>query len=181
MFCSRFRDFLGSENIIATSYGCAGSYKDTSSRAGKDAYDKQNGQDIAVTIIVLDYTLLISRLIRKARRCGAITPCEAEYLLSTAWESFPGESTRALVSSKGAPDFTYAALYFSTLVWQMGDACERDDEARAGYELAQFVLSQESIGPDSYWAAKLLRELYEAHSESGPLSDDGVTRWFASG
>jgi len=117
-----------------------------------------------VTIAVLDYTLSIVRLIRKAKRSGTITSCEADRLTVMARESFPGESTRALVSKKGAPDFTYAALYFSTLVWQMGEACECDTEARAGYALAQFVLSQESYWGDTYLAAKLLRELYDAHS-----------------
>jgi len=118
-----------------------------------------------VTIVVLDYTLLITRLIRKARKRNAITSYEADHLNLMVRESFPGDATRILVSNKGAPDFTYAALYFSTLVWQMGDASECDAEARAGYELAQFILSQESPGQDSYWAAKLLRELYDSHTK----------------
>ncbi len=119
-----------------------------------------------MTIVVLNYTLMITNLIRKAKKRGAITHQEADFLISTAEHSLPAELTRALVSTKGAPDFLYAALYFSTMIWQSGDAAESDVKARAGYTLARFVLSQESPGHDSYWAAKLLRELYDAHQES---------------
>lgn len=167
--------------MVALGGGCTGLYKDTRGQPGTEGLHKQNGQDIAVTIFVLDYTLLITRLIRKARKCGAITPDEADHLIAMARENFPGESTRALVSNKGAPDFTYAALYFSTLVWQMGDACECDAEARAGYALAQFILSQESSGQDLYWAAKLLREFYDAHSKETQHPLDGVMQRAASG
>jgi len=118
-----------------------------------------------VTIVVLDYTLLMTRMIRKANRCGAITPREADYLREAAQNGISAESTRAFVSGNSAPDFPYAALYFSTLVWQQGEASERDFEARAGYELAQFVLWQEYPGHESYWSTKLLRELYIAHAE----------------
>ncbi len=119
-----------------------------------------------MTIVVLNYTLTITNLIRKAKKCGVITQQEADYLISTAQYSLPAELTRALVSTKGAPDFLYAALYFSTMIWQSGDAAESDVKARAGYTLARFVLSQESPEHDPYWAAKLLRELYDAHQES---------------
>jgi hypothetical protein len=119
-----------------------------------------------MTIVVLNYTLTISKLIRKARKCGALTQQEADYLISTAQHSLPAELTRALVSTKGAPDFLYAALYFSTMIWQSGEAAENDVKAQAGYKLAQFVLSQELPAHDSYWAAKLLREFYNAHKES---------------
>ncbi len=119
-----------------------------------------------MTIVVLNYTLMITNLIRKAKKRSAITHQEADYLISTAEHSFPAELTRALVSTKGAPDFLYAALYFSTMIWQSGDAAENDVKAQAGYTLARFVLSQESPGHDPYWAAKLLRELYDAHQES---------------
>ncbi len=54
------------------------------------------------------------------------------------------------------------------MIWQSGDAAENDVKARAGYTLARFVLSQESPGHDPYWAAKLLREFYDAHKESRP-------------
>ena len=119
-----------------------------------------------MTIVVLNYTLMITDLIRKAKKRGAITQHEADYLIAMAQNSFPAASTAALVNDKGAPDFLYAALYFSTMIWQLGDAAENDVKARAGYKLAQFVLSQESPGHDSYWAAKLLREFYDAHEES---------------
>jgi hypothetical protein len=46
-----------------------------------------------------------------------------------------------------------------------GDAAESYVKARAGYRLAQFVLSKESPGCDSFWATKLLQELYDAHAE----------------
>ncbi len=119
-----------------------------------------------MTIVVLKYKLMITGLIRKAKKRGAITQHEADYLFSMAQNSFPAASTTALVSNKGAPDFLYAALYFSTMIWQSGEAAENDVKARAGYKLAQFVLSQESPAHDSYWAAKLLREFYDAHKES---------------
>jgi hypothetical protein len=110
---------------------------------------------------------MITRLILKAKKHGAITQDEADYLRSMAQNSVPADSTRALVSSKGAPDFLYAALHFSTMIWRSGDAAECDARARAGYALSQFVLSQESPGYDSFWATKLLRELYDAHAELG--------------
>jgi len=119
-----------------------------------------------MTIVVLNYTLMITSLIRKAKKRGAIAPHETDYLISMAQDSFPAASTRALLSKKGAPDFLYAVLYFSTMIWQLSEAAENDVEARAGYKLAQFVLSHESPGHDSYWAAKLLREFYSAHEES---------------
>jgi hypothetical protein len=109
---------------------------------------------------------MITRLILKAKKHRVITQHEADYLISMAQNSRPAASTRALVSSKGAPDFLYAALYFSTMIWQSGEAAESDAKARAGYMLAQFVLSQESPGYDSSWATKLLRELCDAHAES---------------
>ena len=134
-----------------------------------------------MTIVVLDFTLMITRLIRKARNSGAIAQHEADYLTSMARNSNPAASTTALVSSKGAPDFLYAALHFSTLIWQSGDVADSDVKARAGYMLAQFVLSQESPEHDSYWAAKLLREFYDAHSKSTQHTVGGVTRRAAFG
>ena len=119
-----------------------------------------------MTIVVLSYTLSITNLIRKANKRGAITQHEADYLISMAQHSLPAELTRALVSTEGAPDFLYAALYFSTMIWQSGDAADNDVTARAGYALARFVLSHESPGHDPYWATKLLREFYDAHQES---------------
>ncbi len=119
-----------------------------------------------MTIVVLKYTLMITSSIRKAKKHGAITQHEADYIYAMAKNSYPASSTTALINEKGAPDFLYAALYFATMIWQLGDAAGRDAEARAGYKLAQFVLSQESPAHDSYWAAKLLREFYNAHKES---------------
>ena len=117
-------------------------------------------------IAVLNYTLMITSSIRKAKEHGAITQYQADYLYAMAKNSFPASSTKALINEKGAPDFLYAALYFATMIWQSGEAAGRDVKARAGYKLAQFVLSQESSAYDSYWAAKLLREFYDAHKES---------------
>jgi len=128
-----------------------------------------------MAIVVLDYTLLITRLIRKAQRCGAITPRESDYLRVAAHNSLPAESTRAFVSGDCSPDFPYAALYFSTLVWQQSEAAENEFEARAGYELAQFVLWQEYPGHESYWSTKLLRELYEAHADAAEKASEAAS------
>ncbi len=117
-------------------------------------------------IVVLKYTLLITSSIRKAKKHGDITQREADYLYAMAKNSVPASSTTALVSQKGAPDFLYAALHFSTMIWQSGEAAGHEAEARAGYKLAQFVLSIESPLHDSYWAARLLRDFYDAHEES---------------
>ena len=134
-----------------------------------------------MTILVLNYTLSITRLIRKAKKKGAIAQHEADYLISMAQNSLPAASTKALVNGKGAPDFLYAALYFSTMIWQLGDAADSDIKARSGYMLAQFVLSQESPGHDSYWSAKLLREFYDAHAETTPKTVGDVALRSASG
>lgn len=134
-----------------------------------------------MSIAVLNYTLLISRLIQKARRHGKITQHEADYLRSMAQHSLPAESTRALVTENGAPDFQYAALYFSTMIWQSGDADEDDEKARAGYRLARFVLSQESPGHDSFWATKLLREFYDAHAGTPQHEVGDALRRIATG
>jgi len=85
-----------------------------------------------VTIAVLNYTLMLNRLIQKARRSGVISRDEADYLRSMAQNSIPASSTRGLVGEKGAPDFQYAALHFSTMIWQAGDAAEDDAKARQG-------------------------------------------------
>jgi hypothetical protein len=119
-----------------------------------------------VKIAVLNYTLMITSSIREAKKHGAITQYEADYLCAMAEKSFPASSTTALLREKGAPDFLYAALHFSTMIWQSGEAADRYAAAQAGYKLAQFMLLVESPSHDSYWAAKLLRELYVAHEES---------------
>ena len=116
-----------------------------------------------MSIGVLKYNWKISATIRKARRQRAISQHEADYLKAMAKASDSALSTMALIGAKGVPDFLYAALYFSTLIWQSGGC---DAEAKAGYKLATFVLSQESPAHESYWAAKLLRELYDAHADS---------------
>jgi hypothetical protein len=74
----------------------------------------------------------------------------------------------------GAPDFLYAALHFSILIWQSGEATGRDEEASAGYKFANFALSYESPDHDPLWAAKLLRDFYEAavaEQQEGGISD----------
>jgi hypothetical protein len=119
-----------------------------------------------MSIAVLKYNWEITRTIRNARRQGAISQHEADYLKAMAAVSGSAASTKALLSAKGAPDFLYAALYFSTLLWQSSEATGRDAEAQAGYKLARFVLTQESPAHEPLWAAKLLRELYDAHAES---------------
>ncbi len=118
-----------------------------------------------MSIGLLKYSWKISGAIRTAKRQGAISSQESDYLKSKITSSSAASSTAALISAQGAPDFLYAALYFSTLLWQSGEANGEIAEAKAGYKLAQYVLSQESPVHESYWAAKLLRELYEAHAE----------------
>ncbi len=105
---------------------------------------------------------------------------EADYLRSMAQNSIPASSTRGLVGEKGAPDFQYAALHFSTMIWQAGDAAEDDAKARAGYMLARYVLSQESPGHDIFWASKLLREFYDEHAGSTPNPVEYLVRRVAS-
>ena len=119
-----------------------------------------------MTIVVLKYTLMIADSIRKARQQRIITQSEAEYLGAMSEDSYPAASTRELIGAQGAPDFLYAALYFSSMIWQSGEAAGRDAEARAGYKFAQFLLSQESSEHDPYWSANLLRDFYEAHEDS---------------
>jgi hypothetical protein len=119
-----------------------------------------------MTISVLQYTREINSAVRDAKRQGVISHFEADYLHSMVENSSPAESTLKLVTEKGMPDFLYAALYFATLVWTSGEAAHRDADAEAGYKLAQFVLRKESPAHDPYWAAKLFRELYNAHEES---------------
>ena len=119
-----------------------------------------------MSISILKYTWKITSTIRDAKRQGALSQCDADYLLRMAENSSPASSTSTLVIEKGVPDFLYAALYFSTLIWASGKACGRDADAQAGYKLALFALRKEAPGHDPYWAAKLLRELYDAHEES---------------
>ena len=113
----------------------------------------------------LKFNWKITGTIRQAERQGAVSREEADYLKAMATASAAASSTVALIIAKGAPDFLYAALYFSTLLWQSSEADGRNAEANAGYKLALFVLSQESPAHESNWAAKLLRELYDAHEE----------------
>ena len=119
-----------------------------------------------MTIVVLKYTLMIADSVRKARQQRIITQSEAEYLGAMSEDSYPAAATRELIGAQGAPDFLYAALYFSTMIWQSGEAAGRDAKARAGYKFAQFLLSQASSDHDPYWSANLLRDFYEAHEDS---------------
>lgn len=119
-----------------------------------------------MSIGLMKYNWKISGAIRRAERQGAISRLESDYLRSKVSASGAASSTAALINAKGAPDFLYAALYFSTLLWQSGEANGKTGEAKAGYKLAQFVLSEESPAHESCWAAKLLRELYAAHEEN---------------
>ncbi len=78
-----------------------------------------------MTIVVLKYTLMITSSIRKAKKHGAITHHDADYIYAMAKNSYPASSTTALISEKSAPDFLYAALYFATMIWQSGEAAGR--------------------------------------------------------
>ena len=119
-----------------------------------------------MSIGLLKYSWKISGAIRTARRQGALSMQESDYLKSMVTTSGAASSTAMLINAEGSPDFLYAALYFSTLLWQSGEASGNIAEAKAGYKLAQFVLSQESPAHEPYWAAKLLRELYDAHEDN---------------
>ena len=121
-----------------------------------------------MAVPILRYTLMIKTSIRSALRNGAISTLEAERLQAMAKSSDATTSTVALINDKGAPDFLYAALYFSTHLWQWGESAGRDIDAEAGYKLAQFLLSQEAPTHDRRWAAKLLCELYDAHKDATP-------------
>ena len=118
-----------------------------------------------MTIVVLKYTLMIANTIRRARQQRVITQSEADYLVAMSKDSLPASATSVLIGEKGAPDFLYAALHFSTMIWQSGEAANQDMQAGAGYKLATFVLSQESPDHDPLWAAKLLRDFFDAHAE----------------
>ena len=75
-------------------------------------------QESKMSIGVLQYNWKISATIRKARIQGAVSQQEADYLDAMATASSAASSTLALINARGAPDFLYAALYFSTSVWQ---------------------------------------------------------------
>jgi hypothetical protein len=122
-------------------------------------------QESKMSIEVLKYNWQITRTIQKAKWHGAISQGEADYLKALAATSDFASSTIGLISAKGAPDFLYAALYFSTMVWQSREAAGCDANAKSGYKLARFILTQESPAHEPFWAAKLLRELYDAHAE----------------
>ncbi len=119
-----------------------------------------------MAMLILKYTLMIKTSIRNALKSGAISTQEDEYLHSMAKSSDTTTSTVALINDRGAPDFLYAALYFSTNIWALGEAVGRDADACAGYKFAQFLLSQEAPAHQPCWAARLLREFYDAHTDS---------------
>jgi hypothetical protein len=119
-----------------------------------------------MAIGVLQYGWRINSTIRQAQKQGAISQQDVDYLCAMAEESVPASSTAALINANGVPDFLYAALYFSTMIWHSGEVAGRDSEAQAGYKLATFILHEESPAHDPYWAAKLLRGLYDAHQEA---------------
>ncbi len=129
-----------------------------------------------MSIGILKYTWQLGTTIRNAKRHGAITPSEADYLSSMAKDSVPASSTAALINASGAPDFLYAALHFSTMVWQLGESRGHSTEAEAGYKLALYTMSQESAIHDPYWVAKLLRELFEAHEASMQFAEESHRR-----
>ena len=115
---------------------------------------------------ILQYDWKIGATIREAAKQGVISQSEDDYLRAMVAESVPASSTEALIYAKGAPDFLYAALFFSTLIWQSGEVAGRDVDAQAGYKLAKFALHNETPEHDPYWAANLLRGLYDAHQEA---------------
>jgi hypothetical protein len=119
-----------------------------------------------MTVVVSTFRTEITKSIRAAQLRGEITRREGDCLVSMARNSFPAAATTALINEGGAPDYLYAQLYFATAVWQSGDASERKTQAMAGQKLARCILTQEMPDHDRCWAAKLLREFYEAHEGS---------------
>jgi len=119
-----------------------------------------------MAIGILQYGWRINSTIRQAQKQGAISQQDVDYLCAMAEKSVPASSTAALINAKGVPDFLYAALYFSTMIWHSGEVAGRDAEAQAGYKLANFVLQNAPSEYDPYWAAKLLYDLYDAHEEA---------------
>jgi hypothetical protein len=119
-----------------------------------------------MSIGLLQYGLSIIKLIRQAEKQGTVSRDEVECLNEMVAQSVAASATEALIYAGGAPDSLYAALYFSTGIWQSGEADECDAEAEAGYKLAMFVMDAESPEHDPYWAEKLLRGLYDAHQKN---------------
>ena len=119
-----------------------------------------------MAIGVLQYGWRLNSTIRQAQKQGVISQHDVDYLCAMAEESVPASSTAALINAKGVPDFLYAALFFSTMIWHSGDVAGRDADAQAGHKLANFVLRNEPSEYDPYWAAKLLHDLYDAHEEA---------------
>ena len=115
---------------------------------------------------ILKYTVMIKTSIRSALKSGAISTHEAENLHEMTRCSNATTSTAALINDKGAPDFLYAALHFSTNIWALGEAVGRDADACTGYKFAQYLLSQEAPEHELWWATRLLREFHEAHTDS---------------
>ena len=127
-----------------------------------------------MSIGLLKYSWKISATIRTAKRQGAISGQESDYLKSKVSASGAASRVAALINAKGAPDFLYAALYFSTLLWQSGEANGETAEANAGYKLAQFVLSQESPVHEPCWAAETAAGTLRSArgEESDPCGND---------
>jgi hypothetical protein len=119
-----------------------------------------------MSVVLKKHRSKITDSIRAAQLHGAVTKREADCLCSMAINSFPAAATTTLIHEGGAPDYLYASLYFATLVWQSGDADERETQAKAGQKLSRFILSQEKPTHDACWASTLLREFYDAHQES---------------
>ena len=105
-------------------------------------------------------------LIRRARWQGAITQEEASVLYAMVTESDPASATKAFMLEKGAPDRLYAALYFTTLIWQSNAAKGDQVKSSAGFKLAQHIIAQEYPGDDPRWSEQLFREFFEAHEET---------------
>ena len=119
-----------------------------------------------MTVVVSTFRTEITKSIRAAQLHGEITQREGDCLVSMARNSFSAAATTALINEGGAPDCLYAQLYFATSVWQSGDATDRKTQAMAGQKLARCILMQEMPDHDRCWAARLLREFYEAHLAS---------------
>lgn len=113
-----------------------------------------------------NFRIRIKNSITAARKRGRLSHVEAKRLYAVLQDSDAATETLELIHSEGTPDYLYTALYFTTRIWQLGEASGCDIMSQAGYNLARFLLAHEAPQDDPHWAAQLLHEFYEAHEES---------------
>ena len=129
-----------------------------------------------------DFRIRIKNSIKAARARGRLSHVEAKRLYAVVQESDAAAETLELIRSEGTPDYLYSALYFTTRIWQLGEAAGCDIMSQAGYNLARFLLAHEAPHDDPHWAEQLLQEFYAAHQESiqAPAQIGGLSRGTAT-